>query len=439
MKNKSSRTNINNTYIKKSTKSQKLNSTNRLTGADGLRAIACLAVICHHLSQRLMMQAQTASIQKAQSFFLMGNAGVSVFFVLSGFLLSYPFWKQYMTNDTFPSIKNYTIRRATRIIPGYYIALLASSIFIIIYKIPSDYFKTRLLSGLTFTAGFHYITFFPTDLNGALWSINFEVFSYFLMPIFMFGLFKLLGKNRSFFKALLYWLLAIALLFYINNLIHLYLTPSDINKGWQYGNIGGAKYWMPNYNPIGFFLQFSMGIVAAGFTFFFSNIPDKLKTFKHFGGFDIIGTLTLIGSFYLLWILRYTPEFSYSLQGQPYFFPMFTILIAITLSVCPHTLILGKILDNPFFKFTSKISFGLYIWHYFLVFVVSFLWVKDYQYMGMENIKSWALVSFLIVLVSYIIATLSYYFIEKPILNWGHKITKKTDSVIKTAAATTLQ
>ena len=160
----------------------------KLVGADGIRALACLAVIAHHLSQRLGMQAQSKWIQEAQAFFLMGNAGVSIFFVLSGFLLSYPFWKQYFNNDKFPSIKQYIIRRAARIIPGYYIALMVAFITAIALKITTEHAGIRMLAGFTFTAGFHYITFFPTEMNGALWSISFEVFSYLLMPIFMFYL-----------------------------------------------------------------------------------------------------------------------------------------------------------------------------------------------------------------------------------------------------------
>ena len=77
----------------------------KLIGADGIRALACLAVIGHHLSQRLSMEAQSHGIQQVQAFFLMGNAGVSIFFVLSGFLLSYPFWKNYLNEQNFPNMK----------------------------------------------------------------------------------------------------------------------------------------------------------------------------------------------------------------------------------------------------------------------------------------------------------------------------------------------
>lgn len=52
----------------------------RLTGADGVRAIACLSVILHHLSQKLMPPAQKPWVQELQSVLLLGNSGVSLFF-----------------------------------------------------------------------------------------------------------------------------------------------------------------------------------------------------------------------------------------------------------------------------------------------------------------------------------------------------------------------
>ena len=402
-------------------KESKLKPSDKLTGADGLRAIACLAVIIHHISQRLMMNAQPSWAQKLQAFGLMGNIGVSIFFVLSGFLLSYPFWKQYLNDGSFPSIKHYVLRRASRIMPGYYIVLIISTMVVIALNIPVNYLWTRVIAGFTFIAGFHYITFFPSDINGPFWSISFEVFCYLLMPICMFGLFKLSRKKRSLLKSLSFWLVIMVSVFVINELIHIFLTPNDINRGWQYGNIGGAKYWMPNYNPIGFFGHFSLGIIAAGVTAALYKNSEKLLKLKGWYFFDIIGLATLLGAFVLLWVMKDAPEFSLSIQNQPYFFPFLQLLIGTTLAVMPHTKFAGKILDNSFFKYTANVSFGLYLWHYLLIYIVSYLWVKDYQYMGVADWTVWLKVSLLIIISAYIIATLSYKFIERPILNWAHK------------------
>jgi peptidoglycan/LPS O-acetylase OafA/YrhL len=68
----------------------------RLLGFDGVRAIACLLVICHHAFQRLKIDAAPSLIAFFEPVFLTtASAGVSVFFVLSGALLSMPFWNAY--------------------------------------------------------------------------------------------------------------------------------------------------------------------------------------------------------------------------------------------------------------------------------------------------------------------------------------------------------
>lgn len=394
----------------------KAKSTGKLTGADGLRCLACLAVIIHHLSQKLMIDGQSLWVQNLHSFALMGNIGVSIFFILSGFLLSYPFWNHYLNNETFPNIKEYILRRAARIMPGFYIALIISTLLVVFAKYPVEHLWARFVAGLTFTSGFHYITFFPSDIDGALWSISFEVFCYLLMPIFMYGLFKFFGRKRSFLKSFLYWIGVLVFISIINQLIHIFFTPDDINRGWQYGIIGGAKYWMPNYNPIGFFAHFSFGIIAAGITTALHINSNKLLKFKNAYVFDIITLITLTISFVFIWFVTSQPEFSFSFQNQPYFFPFYQLMMATTLALSPHTNFVGKILDNVFFRYTAKISFGLYLWHQIIINVVTAICVIDFQ-----NFETWFLISMGIIISAYIIATLSYKFIEKPILDWSHK------------------
>ncbi|MDP4093223.1 MAG: acyltransferase [Bacillota bacterium] len=400
----------------------KVKQSFHLDGADGIRAIACLSVIIHHLTQRLTMQAQSAFGQQMQSFFLLGNTGVSVFFVLSGFLLSFPFWKQYLWEEKYPSIKQYALRRAARIMPGYYASLLVTGLIVpLLFSIPTQSMWERLLAGFGFVSGFNYVTFFPCDINGPLWSIGFEVFCYLLMPLFMFGLFSFLGSRRSFKKALLYWIGVFVFITGVNQLIHTFLTPGPVNRGWEYGIVGGAKYWMPNYNPVGFFSHFAIGIIAAGVTAWLFKNSQKITALKNKGIFDIIGVFCILGAVLLLWCMRHAPEFSWSLQNQPYYFPFYAILIAGALVAAPHSKAFGKILDNRFFKYTAKVSFGLYIWHCLVIYIVTRLWMHNFEVNMMVSFPKWLLTSAVVLVGAYIFAALSYKFIEKPVLNWAHR------------------
>jgi peptidoglycan/LPS O-acetylase OafA/YrhL len=236
------------------------------------------------------------------------------------------------------------------------------------------------------------------------------------MPIFMYGLFKLFGRKRSFFKSFSYWIGVMVLILIVNQFVRIFFSPDDINRGWQYGIIGGAKAWVPNYNPIGFFGQFSFGIIAAGVTTVLHLNSEKVLKYKKKNVFDIITFITFVSSVVFIWLMKKQPEFSFSLQNQPYFFPFYQLMIAATLALLPHTNFLGRIFDNVFFKFTAKVSFGLYLWHQIIIFIVTTAWGFDFK-----NFGTWLSVSIVIVIVAYIVATLSYKFIEKPILDWSHK------------------
>ncbi|MBM6996568.1 acyltransferase [Paenibacillus sp. DXFW5] len=390
----------------------------RLTGADGVRAIACLSVILHHLSQRLAMPAQEKWLQEVQSVALLGNSGVSLFFVLSGFLLSFPFWSAYLEKESFPSIRTYTKRRAARIMPGYYVSFLVCLLLTWSLSIPTEFMWRRILTGFTFTAGFHYTTFFPSDLNGPFWSISFEVFSYVLMPLFMAILF-LLGKRRSFGKAMLFWFIAFGLVLVANSLVHQWFTPSENGRGWDFGQIGGAKFWMPNYNPIGFFGHFTIGIMAAGVTVAIMQRGADIERLRKRGLFDAVGAAALVLAGLLIWRMRHLGEFDFSLQQQPYYFPTYAILFGIVLLSAPFSLGLGRWLDNRLFRFIAKISFGLYIWHYLFIILIEKYGIPDYHYFGIEDVGRWLAISGFVVLISFVAATISYYLIEQPFINWS--------------------
>ncbi|MDQ0193608.1 acyltransferase family protein [Paenibacillus wynnii] len=395
----------------------RLDST-RLTGADGVRAIACLSVILHHLSQRLAMPAQKHWLQEVQSFVLLGNSGVSLFFVLSGFLLSFPFWSAYLENEAYPSIRTYAVRRAARIMPGFYVSFLVCLLLVWGLDIHTEFLWRRIITGFTFTTGFHYTTLFPSDLNGPFWSISFEVFCYMLMPLFMALLF-MLSKRRSFGKAILFWVVAFGLVFVANSLIHQWFTPSENGRGWEFGLIGGAKYWMPNYNPIGFFGHFAIGILAAGVTVAIMQRGPAIERLRKLGLFDAVGAVALVLAGLLLWRMRHLGEFDFSFQQQPYYFPTYAILFGVVLLSAPFSLMLGRLLENPFFRFTARISFGLYIWHYLFITLIEMYVIKDYRYFGVEDVWRWLGISVSVVAISYAAATISYYVIEQPFINWS--------------------
>ena len=384
----------------------------RIKGVDGVRAVACLMIITLHTTQNIGFSNIPLWILNTKNFLWTGSAGVTIFFVLSGMLLSIPFWNSYFEDKEFPSIEQYVVRRAGRIMPGFYVSMFVN--FFIGLFIFSNYSSgaLRYLAGLTFVAPWHWLTFFPVDTNGPLWSIGFEVVSYALMPIAMYFLFK--SKERSFSKAVLFWINIWIITLILHYVALKFFLPSDFGKGWQYGAIGGAKEWMPNYNPIGFFAQFTIGIFTGLLITKYRKLKKKRVTEKHF---DILSLIFIIAAIAILYSRVGKGEFTLTFLNQPYYFPIFPIVIGGLLFSLDNSKFMYKLADNKFFTLTSKLSFGIYIWHYLIMNIVPQFFEPNYRWGTMTDMKSWAVFTLYIFVASYIIAYISWEYLEKPILN----------------------
>ena len=113
-----------------------------LPGLNGLRAIAALAVVVSHTTLALNQFGLDSNIfgtgqdGKPKGLDLAGD-GVSLFFTLSGFLITFLLLKEKETGSL--KVRNFYIRRILRIWPLYYLYLFASIISALIFGI---YFET---------------------------------------------------------------------------------------------------------------------------------------------------------------------------------------------------------------------------------------------------------------------------------------------------------
>jgi peptidoglycan/LPS O-acetylase OafA/YrhL len=93
---------------------------------DSLRAIAVLSVVAFHVSTF------TGDLDKrvlGDVLGLLGNQGLVIFFVISGFLLYRPYAAAHCGGKPRPSTRRFFRRRALRIVPGYWAALTLLAIY----------------------------------------------------------------------------------------------------------------------------------------------------------------------------------------------------------------------------------------------------------------------------------------------------------------------
>ncbi|MBB3594427.1 peptidoglycan/LPS O-acetylase OafA/YrhL [Rhizobium sp. BK529] len=395
----------------------------RVAGADFLRAAACLLVLTHHLILRIDLTKLGEGLRPILTALRFGNFGVAIFFILSGFLLALPFWHALDAGDTMPDLRIYALRRAARIVPGYWVALTAGfivSITLLGHALTPE-LTLRYASGLCFMSQWHWRTFFPVEGNGPLWSISFEVTSYVLLPLCFLWLFAIPESRRSPPVTRLAWLGMIVVTLFAHEAFRIFSLPDEIERGWQYGMQGGAKEWMPNYNPIGFFAVFALGALSAGIQ---TLLPRKRRIW-----FDIIALTCLAAAGLLLPLSTGGPWDAYGWLGIPYAFPMFPVLTAVALLALSRSVLLAALLDNAFTRFTATISFGIYIWQDIVLTSLQTISPAIFGIGKDDPVRDWLTGCVFATAVTFLLASFSYFLLELPVIRRAARITRSNSAI----------
>jgi peptidoglycan/LPS O-acetylase OafA/YrhL len=158
----------------------------RVAYIDGLRAVAVLLVVAHHTV--------VASANEPRSFLenllKHGNHGVDLFFVLSGFCLSYPTISALREQgSTVFDTARYAAHRIVRIVPPYWIAYVSILVFFAaILKLGFSrpdampyYYSTS-----DFVKQIFFIDLHTQFLNGSFWTLPIEFRWYFIFPVVLY-------------------------------------------------------------------------------------------------------------------------------------------------------------------------------------------------------------------------------------------------------------
>lgn len=146
---------------------------------DGLRGVAILmVVVCHVL---YINPNAGPTVRIISSFFWTGTWGVTIFFALSGFLISHPFWKRKIQRAEQVVPPGYARRRFWKIYPPLALAvLLMTPIYLATNKENApDY----LVAAGQWLVGWSWIRPVSGRLNPAMWSLIVEVHFYVVLPL----------------------------------------------------------------------------------------------------------------------------------------------------------------------------------------------------------------------------------------------------------------
>lgn len=160
---------------------------NYIPEIDGLRFIAIFFVVVMAHGGTYITNTVLQSTDKSSflyKFLLEGVSGVSLFFIISGFILAVPFAKEKLLQQPAVKLRPYYWRRVTRLEPVYIITLIIYFIFRV-YFLQHETFGELLPHFFASLFYVHNIVFDDHSLvNGVAWSLEVEIQFYLLMPVF---------------------------------------------------------------------------------------------------------------------------------------------------------------------------------------------------------------------------------------------------------------
>jgi peptidoglycan/LPS O-acetylase OafA/YrhL len=150
-------------------------ASKRIPSLDGLRGIAILLVLVSHLAGTKHFFSMDAIARLGD----VGNLGVRLFFVISGFLITGLLLSEIARTQNI-SLRAFYIRRVLRIFPAFYVFIVCATLLASIGFATMD--RRDFMHAITYTMNYH-ANYSPNFSLRHLWSLAVEEQFYFIWPI----------------------------------------------------------------------------------------------------------------------------------------------------------------------------------------------------------------------------------------------------------------
>lgn len=347
-----------------------------ITGLDGIRAIAVIMVLTYHLKLAL---------------FKSGFLGVTVFFVLSGYLITGILISEVEEEGTI-DLKNFWLRRIRRLVP----AVMSMAVVII--------FVSAVVNRIIFTKGckdflasvlgfnnwwqiFNKVSYFeaagvPSPFTHC-WSLAIETQFYLIYPLILLEIYKLVksrGEGRAKRGLLFAGVTLLLALISVILMIVLFDPQQDASRVY-YGTDTRA-----------FSLLF--GALLA-ILWEYRMVPRRLSASVNM----VLGSVSFAVLLVMTIAINGSSNFWY--RGGQFVGTILTVLVIYTVS--GRKTWLSRFLSNPVLKWIGDRSYSIYLWHYPIILLIS------------KGIKASWWITLIEIVLSVVLAELSYRFIETPI------------------------
>ena len=301
-------------------------------GLDSLRAIAALVVVIGHIEQLKSINKIPLLFEK--SFFTIPDAhiGVILFFVISGFLITYLLIKEREKNGKI-LFGAFYMRRILRIWPLYYLILIISFLlFRVDYKMSSIILSFSIFPNIALSLG----SVWPTSPQ--IWSIGVEEQFYLFWPILL----SLIPEKKM-----------------VTYLIGFFVVFSILPHALSYICVRNFRnVEVINFiNSFAYSTKFNCMALGAVLGFMYAKDYEVLKYLK--------GKFIAYSSFVLSFLFWFS-----GVHFQKFTDEFYTLLFGIMILNITTNSELKLNMESKIFNFLGRISYGIYMYHWIIILLV---------------------------------------------------------------------
>lgn len=364
---------------------------NRIKELDGLRGVAVVLVMALHLFKRAAYFTEHPVLETFTTITTVGWVGVDIFFALSGFLITSILLRSKTEEHYF---KNFYVRRALRILPLYYVAIL----FVLLFapKVEPE-FTSQLNTALPIMLLYQqnwallFKGFYITQYLGITWSLAIEEQFYFIWPFIVYKL----DRERLIKVSIGYIIIS---------------TMARVLGTLLWPNLSQASTFFYYTSFVRFEEMLFGGLLATFLTY--DGAKEKVRRFStplfliSFVVFILLHILSLPGS-------PHPEHGSIPLMLGGYTTAaLFTVgLIGVFVTHPPQNL-LRRIFGNSILTFLGKYSYSMYLFHM----TAALILLDVFWHSEMRGWKPYILYPLTTYIVTVIIALLTWNLLEKHML-----------------------
>jgi peptidoglycan/LPS O-acetylase OafA/YrhL len=366
---------------------------------DGIRAIAALMVVLYHA----VFFAAWFRTPGGTLFWVL-DAGVWIFFVTSGFLLYRPFADAHLNARSSPNVALYALRRAARIYPAYWLVLAFFTFVVARAQIVGvDGFFLNVTLTKTYV---HEPNPFVVGLPPA-WSLVVEVSFYVFLPIYA-AVIALCARRWQPVTVEFSGIVVLSVI----SVAAMSALANGLDAPWM--------TVLPQH-----MLPFALGMLLA-IVRTRQWRPQTVATLERWGTMSWLWWSLAALSFVAIPLVFRVEPFDGNLSNTQEIARDllrtaigFFVVIPAVLGAQDRGLIRRTLRSRPF-VFLGLISYGIYLWHWFLLRIV----LEDWLSWPLQKGNWFTLVMLTLPLVIGA-ATVSFYVLERPILRWAHSVGRR--------------